>query len=263
MKITLNQLFEKKQNQQKLVCLTAYTTSMASLCDAVCDLVLVGDSVGMVLYGMDNTLSVTMDMMIAHGKAVQRGIKRAFWVVDMPFGSYQQSPEQAFENAAKLMAETGCDAIKLEGGQIMAPTIQFLVQRGIPVLAHIGLQPQSVQVSGGYKIRGKTEMDVEQLIQDAKAIEDAGSFAVVIEGCTAKAASILTKTLSIPTIGIGASNDCDGQILVTEDLLGATQGRIPKFVKQYASLNHIIQEALENFAEDVRTGKFPNQDHLY
>ncbi|MEM7679526.1 MAG: 3-methyl-2-oxobutanoate hydroxymethyltransferase, partial [Pseudomonadota bacterium] len=225
-----------KGRSEPLVCLTAYTAPMADHLDEYCDLMLVGDSVGMVLYGMDNTLQVDLDMMIRHGQAVMRRAKNACVVVDMPFGSYEESPEQAYRNAAKVMRETNCDAIKLEGGVDMAETIKYLTSRKIPVMGHIGLMPQSVVKDGGYKVKGKTKASEAQLLEDARAIEDAGVFAFVLEGTVDDVSAKVTQASGVPVIGIGASVACDGQILVTEDMLGMTDGHIPKFVKQYAKL---------------------------
>ncbi|MDR4308083.1 3-methyl-2-oxobutanoate hydroxymethyltransferase [Chelatococcus sambhunathii] len=251
------------KGKDPLVCLTAYTTPVAQALDEACDLLLVGDSLGMVVYGMESTIPVTLDMMIAHGAAVVRGSKHALVVVDLPFGSYQESPAQAFANAAKILAETGCDAIKLEGGAVMGETINFLTQRGIPVLAHIGLQPQSVNALGGYAARGREAAEAESILADARAVADAGAFAVVVEGVVAPLAARITSTIRVPTIGIGASAECDGQILVTDDMMGMTLGHVPKFVRRYADVGATVKAAAAAYAEDVRARRFPAEEHLY
>jgi 3-methyl-2-oxobutanoate hydroxymethyltransferase len=217
----------------------------------------------MVIYGMPNTLSVTLDMMITHGRAVNTLCKRALCVVDMPFGTYQASPEQAFMNASRIISETGCTAIKLEGGAEMAPTIRFLVERGVPVVGHVGLRPQLVNVTGGYKVQGKTDATHDLLMNDAKAVEQAGAFAMVVEGVVEDAAIELTKAIQTPTIGIGASSACDGQILVTEDVLGLTPGPKAKFVKPYASFYNDAEKALHNLADDVKARRFPGPQQVY
>jgi 3-methyl-2-oxobutanoate hydroxymethyltransferase len=252
----------QRKEKEPVVVLTAYDGLMASLLDAHCDVLLVGDSLGMVRYGMDSTLSVTTEMMIMHGRAVVQASSHACVVVDMPFGSYQASPEQAFENAAQIMADTGCDAVKLEGGETMAKTIQFLTQRGIPVMAHIGLTPQYMHQLGGFRVQGRNDELAAMLIKDAKAIDEAGAFAVVVEGVVEPVAVEITKAISIPTIGIGASVKCDGQVLVTEDLLGLTN-RPPKFVKVYAKLDKAISEAVEAYASEVKSRQFPGAEQLY
>lgn len=217
---------------------------------------------GMVLYGLDSTLGVTLDMMIAHGQAVMRGSKKACVVVDMPFGTYQESPEAAFRNAARVMVETGCDAVKLEGGVEMAETVKFLSQRGVPVLGHIGLMPQSVN-QYGFRAQGKTETEAKRIMNDAKAIADAGAFAIVIEGTVEAVARKVTKTVAVPTIGIGASPACDGQVLVTEDLVGLFKEFTPKFVKRYSELGDGIASAAKQYAKDVRARKFPGPEHCF
>jgi 3-methyl-2-oxobutanoate hydroxymethyltransferase len=251
-----------RKNAEPIVCLTAYTSLTAVLLDEHVDLLLVGDSLGMVLYGLDSTLGVTLDMMIAHGQAVMRGSDKACVVVDMPFGTYQESPESAFRNAARVMMETGCDAVKLEGGSEMAETIRFLTQRGIPVLGHIGLLPQSVNMYG-FRAQGKTEAEAKRIMADAKAVSDAGAFAVVIEGTIEAVARKVTKAIPIPTIGIGASPACDGQVLVTEDLVGLFKEFTPKFVKRYSELGQGIAEAAKHYADDVRSGRFPGPEHCF
>jgi 3-methyl-2-oxobutanoate hydroxymethyltransferase len=246
-----------------IVSLTAYTTPQARLLDAHADLILVGDSLGMVVYGLPNTLGVTIEMMIAHGAAVMRGANRACVIVDMPFGSYQASPEEAFRNAARIMSETGCAGVKLEGGAVMAETIRFLTARGIPVLAHVGLQPQSVHALGGFQAQGRTEADAARVIADAKAVADAGAFAMVVEGTAEPAARKLTESVPVPTIGIGASPACDGQVLVIDDILGTFDVFRPRFVKRYAELSGAISAAVSAYADDVRSRRFPGPEHVY
>lgn len=245
-----------------LVCLTAYTTPMAKIVDAHCDVVLVGDSVGMVLHGLPSTLGVTLDMMILHGRAVRRGVERALMVVDMPFGSYEESPEQAFRNAARLMAETGCAAVKLEGGEPMAETIRFLAARGVPVMAHVGLTPQSVNAFGGYAVQGRGA-DGERVARDAAAVAEAGAFAVVLEKVPEALARRITGEIAVPAIGIGASPACDGQILVVDDMLGAFTDFRPKFVRRYAELGAEADKAVAAYAADVRARRFPAAEHVF
>jgi 3-methyl-2-oxobutanoate hydroxymethyltransferase len=245
-----------------IVSLTAYTTPMAQMVDGECDFVLVGDSVGMVLHGLPSTLGVTMDMMILHGQAVARGLNRSLMVVDMPFGSYEESPERAFCNAARLMSETGAGAVKLEGGAQMAETIRFLVGRGIPVMAHVGLTPQAINTLGGYKVQGRgTSADV--LRADARSVEEAGAFAVVLEKIPHVLADEITQVLDVPTIGIGASAGCDGQILVVDDMLGLFTAFKPKFVKRFANLGEQGAEAVAAYAEAVRRRAFPGPEHIF
>jgi 3-methyl-2-oxobutanoate hydroxymethyltransferase len=245
-----------------IVSLTAYHAHTASLIDAYVDFLLVGDSLGMVMHGYESTVPVPLDLMIMHGSAVVRGSQQALVVVDMPFGSYEESPNIAFRNAAKVMKETGCGAVKLEGGAHMAKTINYLTQRGIPVMAHIGLTPQAVNVMGGFKTQGREEKDWERLELDARAVSDAGAFAVVIEGMAELLAARITRMISIPTIGIGASVDCDGQILVLEDMLGLSP-HVPKFVKEFGNLGEAIQNSVKAYAQEVRTRKFPAREHVY
>ena len=252
-----------KNPANPLVCLTAYSTPMAEILDAHCDLILVGDSVGTAVHGMENTLGVTLEMMIMHGQAVMRGVKRACVVVDMPYGTYEHNAENALRNAQRLMKETGCDAVKLEGGEDQAGTIAYLVDHGIPVMGHIGLQPQSVVKEGGYKIKGRSDEEIEHLMVDARAVDEAGAFAVVIEGTQEDVAARLTQAISIPTIGIGASASCDGQVLVIDDMIGMLAGHTPKFVKKYAHVRDTIDEAVKNYAADVRTRAFPTADYIY
>lgn len=246
-----------------LVCLTAYTAPMAEALDPYCDLLLVGDSVGTVLYGFENTLGVDLEMMIRHGQAVMRRAKKACVVVDMPFGTYEESPEQAYRNATRVMRETSCDAVKLEGGVDLAETIKYLTARKIPVMGHIGLMPQSVLKDGGYKVKGKTRESEMQLLEDAEAVQEAGAFALVLEGTVDDVSALITSSIDIPVIGIGASVACDGQILVSEDMLGMHGGHIPKFVKQYAKVNDIIKDAVQGYRTDVRARAFPSDEFLY
>ena len=242
--------------------LTAYTARMAELLDRHCDVLLVGDSLAQVIYGLPTTLPVTLDMMIAHGAAVVRGSRRALVVVDMPFGSYEESPEVAFRSATRVMQETGAGAIKLEGGETMAPTIAYLTKRGIPVMAHIGLTPQAVNVLGGYAARGKGNAEYSSILDDAIAVEKAGAFSVVIEAVVEGLANSITETVSCPTIGIGASSRCDGQVLVVDDMLGMFE-RNAKFVKRFDNLASRIDTAAEAYATSVRGRQFPEMHHLY
>jgi 3-methyl-2-oxobutanoate hydroxymethyltransferase len=244
------------------VMLTAYTTPMARLVDAHCDIALVGDSLGMVLHGMPSTLGVTLEMMILHGRAVIRGLSRAMAVVDLPFGSYEEGPEQAFRSAARLIAETGAPAVKLEGGRAMAPTIAFLTARGIPVMAHVGLTPQAVNTLGGYKVVGRGA-EAEGVLADARAVQEAGAFAVVVEKVPEPLAARLTAVLAIPTFGIGAGAGCDGQVLVVDDMLGMFTAFRPKFVKRYADLGAAADAAIAAYAADVRAGRFPGPEHAF
>jgi 3-methyl-2-oxobutanoate hydroxymethyltransferase len=247
---------------EPLVMLTAYTARQAQLLDPHCDLLLVGDSLGQVIYGLPSTLAVTLEMMIAHGAAVVRGSYHSVVIVDMPFGSYEASPAQAFASASRVMAETGAAGVKLEGGTAMAETIAFLTQRGIPVMAHVGLTPQAVNALGGYGARGKSSAEHEKIIADGQAVERAGAFAVVVEGVLEPIAVTLTQTLAIPTIGIGASARCDGQVLVTEDMLGMFE-RVPRFVKRYAAIAETISTAAAQYAQEVRTRAFPGDEQVY
>ncbi len=245
-----------------IVSLTAYTTPMARMMDDHCDFVLVGDSVGMVLHGLPSTLGVTMEMMILHGQAAARGLQKAMLVIDMPFGSYEQGPAQAFANAARIMAETGAAAVKLEGGAHMAETIAFLVARGVPVMAHIGLTPQSINTLGGYKVQGHGDQ-TEALMHDAHAVAEAGAFSVVLEKVPASLADRITAEIAIPTIGIGASAGCDGQILVVDDMLGLFTAFKPKFVKRYAALGEAGEAAIAEYAAEVRARSFPAPEHTF
>ena len=243
-----------------LVVLTAYTTPMARLVDAHCDMALVGDSVGMVLHGLPSTLGVTMEMMILHGRSVVRGLSRAMAVIDMPFGSYEEGPAQAFRNAARLMVETGAPAVKLEGGAHMADTIAFLTRRGVPVMAHIGLTPQSVNTLGGYRVIGREDSGAS-VMADARAVEAAGAFAVVLEKVPVGLAARITQGLAIPTIGIGAGVHCDGQVLVVDDMLGMFTDFKPRFVKRYGELGTAADAAIAAYAADVRARAFPGPEH--
>ena len=247
---------------EPIVMLTAYTARQAQLLDAHCDLLLVGDSLGQVIYGLPSSVPVTLDMMANHGAAVVRGSYHAAVLVDMPFGSYEQSPEQAFASASRLMKETGCAGIKLEGGAAMAETVAFLSQRGIPVMGHVGLTPQAVNVLGGYNARGRSDAEAAKIVADAKALEQAGAFAVVVEGVVEPIAIAVTKAVSCPTIGIGASAQCDGQVLVTEDMLGMFE-RVPRFVKRYEAIAETISGAAARYAEEVRARSFPGVEQTY
>jgi 3-methyl-2-oxobutanoate hydroxymethyltransferase len=252
-----------RKRGEKIVCLTAYTAPVARLLDEAVDLLLVGDSLAMTIYGFDSTLPVTLDMMIAHGAAVVRATQRATIVVDLPFGSYQASPEQAFRAAARVMAETRCGAVKLEGGEEMAETVAFLVKRGIPVMGHVGLTPQAVNQLGGYRSRGHGAEERRKILADGAAIAGAGAFSVVVEGVNEGLAAELTAAITVPTIGIGASPACDGQILVTDDMLGVFTEFTPKFVKRYRRLGDDIRAAAREYADDVRAGRFPAPEHTY
>ena len=247
---------------EPLVMLTAYTARQAQLLDAHCDLLLVGDSLGQVIYGLPSTVPVTLEMMANHGAAVVRGSYHAVVVIDMPFGSYESSPEQAFESAAFLLKQTGAAAVKLEGGAAMAPTVAFLSQRGIPVMGHVGLTPQAVNMLGGYGARGRSEAEAEKILGDARALDEAGAFAIVIEGVLEPIAIAATQAVSCPTIGIGASAQCDGQVLVTEDMLGMFE-RVPRFVKRYEDIAGVIDRTVARYAEEVRARAFPGPDQTY
>lgn len=251
-----------RKGGEPIVCLTAYTAPMAALLDEACDLLLVGDSVGMVLHGLPNTVGVTLDMMILHAQAVMRGSKRAMVVVDMPFGSYEGSPERAYDNAARIMKETGAQGVKVESGPTVADTIAYLTRRGIPVMGHIGLRPQSILVEGGFKAKGRTDDERERVIAEAKATDEAGAFSMVIEGVAESLAAEITKAVCIPTIGIGASPQCDGQVLVVDDMLGLFDWT-PRFVRRYADLRAEISRAVQTYADDVRARRFPGPAETY
>ncbi|MBZ7927755.1 3-methyl-2-oxobutanoate hydroxymethyltransferase [Ensifer adhaerens] len=251
------------KGQSKIACLTAYTTPTAKLIDPHCDLIVVGDSVGMVLYGMKNTVAVTLEMMSAHGCAVMRGVRNSCVIVDLPFGTYQESKEQAFRNALRLLQETGCDGIKLEGGEEMSETIAFLVARGIPVFGHVGLMPQMVNVAGSFRSLGHTESEADKIRRDAVSVAEAGAFAIVIEGTVEIVARQITGSIDIPTIGIGASPACDGQILVSDDMLGLFSDFTPKFVKKFADISPLISSAVEEYVSEVKAGLFPTKEHTF
>ena len=252
----------KGKGGDPLVMLTAYTVRTAQLLDPHCDMLLVGDSLGQVIYGLPSTVPVTLEMMAAHGAAVVRGSYHAVVVIDMPFGSYEASPEKAFESAAWLLKQTGAAAVKLEGGTAMAPTVRFLVERGIPVMGHVGLTPQAVNVLGGYGARGRTPEEAAKIVADAKAVAEAGAFALVIEGVVEPIAIEITRAVACPTIGIGASVECDGQVLVAEDMLGLFD-RTAKFVKRFEDLAGKISGAAETYADEVRARAFPGPDQSY
>ena len=260
-RITVPQIASRKGGEP-IVSLTSYHSHTAAIVDKYADFILVGDSLGMVMHGLETTIGVTIEMMIAHGKAVVRGTERALVVVDMPFGSYEESPSVAFRNAAHIMKETGCGAVKLEGGSRMAETIRFLTERGIPVMGHIGLTPQSVHVMGGFKTQGRSENDWDHHLKDARDVAEAGAFSLVVEGMVEPLAAAVTKEVHIPTIGIGASPVCDGQILVLEDMLGLNP-KPPKFVKVYGTLGEQIESAVKNYAEEVRSRAFPGEGQVY
>lgn len=255
--------FAARKRAEKIVMLTAYTTPMARNMDGHVDALLVGDSLGMVVYGMDDTLGVTLDMMINHGRAVVRGARQSMVIVDMPFNSYHESPAQAMRHAGRVLAETGAQAVKLEGGAEMADTIAFLEARGVPVLAHIGLMPQHKHRMGGFTAQGRQQAGADRIFADALAVARAGAFGIVIEGVAEPLARRITEAVDIPTIGIGASPACDGQILVGEDILGMFDDYQPRFVKRYAELNATIVEAVRQYAADVRSGAFPESKHCF
>ena len=251
-----------RKGGEPVVSLTSYHAHTAAIVDRYADFILVGDSLGMVMHGMDTTVGVPLNLMIMHGQAVVRGTQRALIVVDLPFGTYEESPQVAFRNAARVMKETGCGAVKLEGGARMAETIAFLAARGIPVMAHIGLTPQSTHVMGGFKTQGREQDSWQAHLEDARAVSDAGAFAVVVEGVVEALAAKITAEIAIPTIGIGASVECDGQILVLEDMLGLNP-RPPKFVKIYGDLGAQIEASVKAYSEDVRTRRFPGDKNVY
>ena len=264
-RLTVPALRKRKKDgvtERPLVVLTAYTARQAQLLDAHCDLLLVGDSLGQVIYGLPSTVPVTLEMMANHAAAVVRGSYHAVVAVDMPFGSYEASPAQAFESAAFLMKQSGAAAVKLEGGEAMAETVRFLVERGIPVIGHVGLTPQAVNVLGGYGARGKSDAEAEKIVADARSLDEAGAFAIVVEGVLEPIAEAVTAAVACPTIGIGASARCDGQVLVTEDMLGMFE-RVPRFVKRYENLAATISAAAERFAGEVRERSFPGPEQTY
>ena len=251
-----------RKGGEPVVCLTAYTAPVAEILDEVCDLMLVGDSVGMVVHGLPNTVGVTLEMMILHGQAVMRASKRALVVVDMPFGSYEGSRETAYANAARLLKETGCQAVKVESGPTVPATIEYLVQRGIPVMGHVGLRPQAVLVDGAFRAKGRREEERLRVVAEAQATADAGAFCVVVEGVAEALAREITTAIEVPTIGIGASAGCDGQILVTDDMLGLFDWT-PKFVRRYGDLRGEIGLAVGAYADDVRHRRFPGPAEIY
>ncbi|MCB1515343.1 MAG: 3-methyl-2-oxobutanoate hydroxymethyltransferase [Hyphomicrobiaceae bacterium] len=251
-----------KKGVEPIVSLTSYHAHTAAIADAYCDFLLVGDSLGMVMHGYETTVPVPLELMIMHGRAVVRGAKRALVVVDMPFGTYEESPQMAFRNAARVMKETDCGAVKLEGGRRMAETIRYLVDRGIPVMAHIGLTPQSINVIGGFKAQGREAQQWAAIEEDARLVAEAGAFSVVLEAMAEPLAARITEAIAIPTIGIGASAACDGQILVMEDMLGLSP-RVPKFVKEFGAIGAAIEGAIRGYAEEVRARTFPAPQHTY
>lgn len=251
-----------RKGGEPIVCLTAYDAPMAEMLDEHCDLLLVGDSVGMVVHGLPNTVGVTLDMMILHGQAVMRGARRAMVVVDMPFGSYEGGKEIAYENCARVMKETGAQAVKLETGEVMAETVAFLVERAVPVMAHVGLRPQAVLAEGGFRAKGRTEDEGARVLAEARAVADAGAFCVVVEGVAEALGRQVTEAIPVPTIGIGASAACDGQVLVVNDMLGMFDWS-PKFVRRYADLRGEVTRAAKNYADDVRARRFPAQVETY
>jgi 3-methyl-2-oxobutanoate hydroxymethyltransferase len=251
-----------RKGGEPIVCLTAYTAPMAELLDEACDIILVGDSVGMVLHGLPNTVGVTMEMMILHAQAVMRGSRKALVAVDMPFGSYEGAAEEAYANATRILKETGAGAVKLESGPQVAETIAYLTARGVPVMGHVGLRPQSVLTDGGFRAKGRVEVEHVEVLAEARAAAGAGAFCVVVEGVAEALAREVTAAIAVPTIGIGASAGCDGQILVTEDMLGLFDWT-PKFVRRYADLRGEIARAVRDYARDVRAGAFPAPAETY
>jgi 3-methyl-2-oxobutanoate hydroxymethyltransferase len=251
-----------RKNGEPIVMLTSYHAHTAALVDRYCDVILVGDSLGNVMHGFETTVPVTLEMMILQGHAVMRGSQHALVVVDMPFGSYEASKEQAFHSAVRILKETHCGAVKLEGGERMADTVAFLSQRGIPVMGHIGLTPQSINTLGSFRAQGREEGSWQPIENDARAIAQAGAFSVVIEAVAEPLARKITEAIAIPTIGIGASAACDGQVLVLEDMLGLST-RAPKFVRRYGNLGPMIEDAIAGYANDVRARKFPGPEHVY
>lgn len=251
-----------RKGGQPIVSLTSYHAHTAAIIDPFVDFILVGDSLGMVMHGLESTIPVTVEMMVLQGRAVMRGSQHALVVVDLPFGSYEESPAAAFRTASRVLKETGCGAVKLEGGRRMAETIRFLTERGVPVMGHIGLTPQSIHTMGGFKVQGKSEASAAAVLADAIAVDEAGAFAMVVEGVIETLGREITEKVSCPTIGIGASPACDGQILVLEDMLGLSP-RVPKFVKRYGTLAGMIEEAVSSYAGEVRSRAFPGSDNVY
>jgi 3-methyl-2-oxobutanoate hydroxymethyltransferase len=260
-RLTVPQVRDRK-GKEKIVALTAYSSSVAALLDPLVDLILVGDSLGMVVHGLPTTVGVTVDMMILHGRAVMRGSTRALVVVDLPFGSYERSPQQAHESATRIMQETGCQAVKVEAAEGVPKTIEFLVGRGIPVVGHIGLRPQAANIAGGFKAKGRSLAERQSALAEARAVDQAGAFAIVVEGVAGDLADEITGKVGVPTIGIGASPGCDGQILVTDDMIGLSDWT-PKFVRQYGAARELIVQAARAFAADVRSGGFPTSTEMY
>ncbi len=260
-RITVPQIRARK-GTDKIVCLTAYSTRMAELLDPHCDILLVGDSVGMVVHGLPNPVGVTLEMMLLHGKAVMRGSRRALVIVDLPFGSYERGPDHAFRTASKVMRKTGCQAVKVEAAEGVPESISFLASRGIPVMGHIGLRPQATNVDGGFKAKGRTLAERARVLAEARAVDEAGAFAILVEGVAPDLAEEITAAVKAPTIGIGASVGCDGQILVIDDMLGMFDWT-PKFVRRYADLGNVVSQAASQYANDVRTGRFPAEAELY
>ena len=256
------QEIQAKTGNEKIICLTAYTAPIARLLDQYVDILLVGDSLGMVLYDYENTLPVTLDQMIEHTKAVMKSTSESCIIMDLPFGTYEESKEQALSSSLKGIKETNCSGIKLEGGTLIEETVNYITKRGIPVMGHIGLQPQSVVLDGGYKIKGRDKFEWKKYIDDAIALENAGAFSIVLEGMAEPLAAEITNSVKIPTIGIGASAKCDGQVLVTEDMLGLTNIS-PKFVKEYTNLRLPIEKAIKEYVSDVKSEKFPTSEHIY
>ena len=262
--VTTPEIIRRKTSGEKITALTAYDYTFAKLLDATdLDIILVGDSLGMVFLGQENTLSVTMDNMVYHTRAVKQGVKRALVVSDMPFMSYQVSVEQALKNAGRLIQDGGASGVKLEGGALMAERVRAISQAGIPVMGHIGLTPQSIHQFGGYKVQGKNYLDSKKIKQDAHDLQSAGVFALVLEGIPSGLAEEITAELKIPTIGIGAGAKCDGQILVLHDLLGLNQDFVPKFVKQYAQMANSLKDSVAKYIQEVKTESFPSQEHIY
>ena len=264
-RLTIPAIRQRKEDgvtAEPVVMLTAYTARQAQLLDVHCDLLLCGDSLGQVIYGLPSSLQVTVEMMIAHGAAVVRGSYHAAVAVDLPFGSYEASPEIAFATASRILAETGASAVKLEGGAAMAPTVAFLAERGVPVMGHVGLTPQAVNTLGGYNARGRSDAEAMKIVSDAVALDRAGAFAIVIEGVVEPIAIEVTKAIGCPSIGIGASAQCDGQVLVTEDMLGMFE-RVPRFVKRYGEIAEVISSAAASYAEEVRQRRFPGVEQTY
>ncbi|WP_375284748.1 3-methyl-2-oxobutanoate hydroxymethyltransferase, partial [Marinicauda pacifica] len=251
-----------RKGGEPIVCLTAYDAPTAGLLDPHCDVLLVGDSLGMVVHGLPSTIGVTMEMMILHGQAVMRRARQALVVIDMPFGSYEKSPQQAFENASRILAETGAQAVKLETGAFAAETVRFLTERGVPVMGHVGLRPQASLADGGFKAKGRSQTERDRVLEEARLTDEAGAFSIVIEGTSQDLAEEISAAVSAPTIGIGASAKCDGQVLVVNDMLGQSDW-VPRFVKKYADLRGLTDEAARRFAEEVRARSFPGPEHVY